>query len=473
MRRTANGKLTKAIPHIALQDANHGKLAALDALWDVYQGLCDDYIGYFCTQVAPDAEIDFVFDSALSARWQRVAVQQAAGIAQSWRSNRANAWTDYQARVQRYESLEQTHRQQRKAPTWTDFQVPRLHAVCIQATVNVVQPMSENAATLALEASERGQFEYWLRISTLEKGKPIYIPVRLSAYHKTALEGLSPNSSVTLNRRQDRWWLTLTTTQPLPPVAPEGARGTVGMDIGIRHTLTDSTGKHYGAFSDKLRKDNQREQEKRQRKAKLRACLKKKGCERLPRLSSASGVRLARCTRQAINFAVNRFFDDHAAYRIAAEALSIAAMRFKSHRMNGVLKASDLAHIVRQVKWNATKRGVALVFVQAAYSSQECPHCHFTARANRPNQQTFCCTVCGFAENADVVAACNLEKRLDDAPLAACRTFQDVQAVVRRPPCRVVCAPSIRMPVVYPSRLVRHFIEPLTGVWEHIKYGLP
>ena len=91
MKRKAKGQLTRAITHIALHEANRGKLAALDAVWEVYRPLCEAYITYFCTQTAPDPEIDFVFASDLSARWQRVAVQQAAGIAQSWRSRRDNA----------------------------------------------------------------------------------------------------------------------------------------------------------------------------------------------------------------------------------------------------------------------------------------------------------------------------------------------------------------------------------------------
>src|SRR5579859_3486685 len=87
--------LTRAIPHIRLGEANRGKLDALDAVWRVYKPLCERYMAYFCTKSAPDKDAAFVFESELSARWQRVAVQQAAGVAQSWRSNRANRRADY------------------------------------------------------------------------------------------------------------------------------------------------------------------------------------------------------------------------------------------------------------------------------------------------------------------------------------------------------------------------------------------
>lgn len=427
MRRKPAGQLTRAITHIALTDGHRGKLAELYRVWVVYRPLCEQYIAYFCTEATPDATIDFVYGSTLSGRWQRVAVQQAAGIAQSWRSNRANHWADYQGRLQAYERLEEAQRARRKAPVWTEPRRPQLQALSIQANRNVVQPMDEKAAVLALEPAERVVFDLWLRVSTLDKGQPIYVPVRLSAYHKQALGSLTPNTSVTLNQRKGRWWLTLTVTHPYPVIDPAQARGTTGADIGIRNYITDGYGRHYGSFTDNLLAAHERDQAKRQRKAKLRACLEKKGVLKLPSTTSASGQRLARRTRQDINFAVNRFLDDHVNDVVAVESLSISAMRFKSRRMNGVLRASNLAHIPRHLKWSAAKRGIPIVSVQAAYSSQECPRCHFTARANRPNQQTFCCQVCGYADHADVVAARNLESRLNDAPLAACRGLTPIK----------------------------------------------
>ena len=73
----SKAQLIRAITHISLADSNRGKLSALDAVWIVYRELCQRYVTYFCTEGLPDPHAEFVFESSLSARWQRVAVSLA------------------------------------------------------------------------------------------------------------------------------------------------------------------------------------------------------------------------------------------------------------------------------------------------------------------------------------------------------------------------------------------------------------
>lgn len=75
-------RITKAVTHIRLLEVNPGKLAALDALAPVYLALCQEYVTFFCTEVLPDKFHAPFLSAPLSERWHRVAIQQAAGIAQ-------------------------------------------------------------------------------------------------------------------------------------------------------------------------------------------------------------------------------------------------------------------------------------------------------------------------------------------------------------------------------------------------------
>jgi transposase len=257
----------------------------------------------------------------------------------------------------------------------------------------------------------------------------LLIPVKLAAYHREALKDKAINSSVTLNKRGDGWWLTLSYDKVIPvhtaPSAP-----VVGVDVGIANFLTTSDGKRYGTFHGKLRERQKRDREKRRRKAKLRKCLEKKGVKKLPSTSSRSGQRLARHVRQSINRAVNQSFTEHQGCQFAYEHLSVATMKYKARAMNAYLYASNLAHIPKQIAWNAAKRGVAAIRVRSAYSSQECSVCYYTHRKNRPNQQTFCCRVCGFSTHADLNAAINIERRLGDAELQACKDKAAIKALL-------------------------------------------
>jgi len=424
-------RITKAVTHIRLLEANAGKLAALDTLAPAYLALCQRYVTLFCTDERPNKLRDPLFQTPLSERWHRVAIQQAAGIAQSWRSNRTTTYQQYQDDLLRYQKQQANGTLDAKAkePQWYEWNVPVLRTPCIQANVNVVK----------LEPSHDSTSDYWLTISTLEKGQPIQIPVKLTAYHKEHLtdpkthQAKKLNTSVQLNKREGVWWLTLSYDEEVavqtPPDAP-----VVGIDVGIANFVTTSTGKHYGAFHKDLRARHKRDRAKRRRKAKLRACLRKKGAAILPSTSSRTGQRLIRHVKQEINHAVNQCFaeNEHEGVQFAYEQLSAASMRFKARAQNAYLRASNLAHIPRQIAWNSQKRGVQATPVIGAYSSQECSVCHYTDRKNRPDQRTFRCQVCGFQAHADYNAAVNLSRRVGDRPLRACRDRSAIKAVLMK-----------------------------------------
>jgi Putative transposase DNA-binding domain len=415
--------LTKAVTHIRLEAANGGKLAALNDLAQVYLPLSQQYVTLFCTDERPNKLRTPLFATALSERWQRVAIQQAAGIAKSWRTNRAQAYQDYVDDLLAYHEQEAEDALDAggEEPVWKEWNIPTLSQVCIQANLNVA----------VLEPAQDSTFDYWLKISTLAFRKQLLIPVKLAAYHREALAKKTINTSVTLNKRESGWWLTLSYDEEVrvqtPPSAP-----VVGVDVGIANFITTSDGQHYGTFHGKLRERHKRDREKRRRKAKLRKSLEKKGVKKLPSTSSKSGQRLARHVRQSINRAVNQCFTAHPGAQFSYEHLSVATMKYKARAMNAYLYASNLAHIPRQIAWNAAKRGVAAIRVKSAYSSQECSVCHYADRANRPNQQTFCCKVCGHSTHADLNAALNIEHRLGDEVLRACKNRKAVKALLLR-----------------------------------------
>src|SRR5258708_31295788 len=260
--------ITRAVTHIRLEAVNAGKLTALDDLAQVYLALCQQYVMLFCTDERPDKFHPPVFATSLSERWQRVAIQQAAGIAQPWRTNRAQAYQDYADDLLDYheQQVEGILDAEAKEPLWREWHIPVLRHTCIQANANVVE----------LEPAQDSTFDYWLTISTLEFRKQLLIPVKLAPYHPQALKGKTINTSATLNNRGDGWGLTPSADKEVPiqtgPSAP-----VVGVDVGIANFVTTSTGTHYGTFHGKLRQRQKRDLANRRREAELSACLGKKG----------------------------------------------------------------------------------------------------------------------------------------------------------------------------------------------------
>ncbi len=230
-------RITRAVTHIRLEAANGGKLAALDELAQVYLALCQQYVTLFCTQERPNKLRAPLFATPLSERWQRVAIQQAAGIAKSWRTNRAQAYQDYVDDLLDYheQQVEGTLDEQTQEPTWKEWNIPTLSRVCIQANANVAE----------LEPSADSTFDYWLKISTLAFRKQLLVPLKLAAYHREALKGKTINSSVTLNKRGDGWWLTLSYDEEVkvqrscPP--PQAEAGSVSPAMCARRSTARST----------------------------------------------------------------------------------------------------------------------------------------------------------------------------------------------------------------------------------------
>jgi hypothetical protein len=131
--------MKKAITHIKLDRANLSKIHKLDELAAEHQPVVQAYVDWLIAHevrqpdkyaAIPETEVS----TALSDRWQRCAWQPAGGIGQSWYSN-----------------------------------PPVLRNVCLQANTHVV----------VIEPSNTPQFDFWLRISTLDAGHPVRIPISL------------------------------------------------------------------------------------------------------------------------------------------------------------------------------------------------------------------------------------------------------------------------------------------------------
>src|SRR5258708_17382770 len=138
-KKKSKQTITRAVAHIRLLEANVGKLSTLDARVRAYLELCQQYTTLFCqAESKPDKWSEPVYATELSERLHGVAMKQAAGIAQSFRTNRSAAYQAHLQDVAAYEEAKAQAEAEGRVPTWTERKLPVLRVPVMQANANVV-----------------------------------------------------------------------------------------------------------------------------------------------------------------------------------------------------------------------------------------------------------------------------------------------------------------------------------------------
>ncbi|MFD1535994.1 RNA-guided endonuclease InsQ/TnpB family protein [Nonomuraea guangzhouensis] len=210
-----------------------------------------------------------------------------------------------------------------------------------------------------------------------------------------------------LVHRDGGWYLYATCEIPdVPLTAPQGF---LGVDLGIANIATTATtsgdgtrhsGKALNAVRHRNRELRRRLQAKRTKSAKR---LLKRRRRKEARFAADTNHTIA---KQIVTEA------ERTGQGIALEDLQGIRDRVRLRKPQRVTLHSWSFHQLGSfIAYKARRAGIAVVHVDPAHTSQQCSACGHTERANRPDQETFRCTSCGFAEHADVNAARNIAAR--------------------------------------------------------------
>lgn len=98
---------------------------------------------------------------------------------------------------------------------------------------------------------------------------------------------------------------------------------------------------------------------------------------------------------------------------IILEDLKIINMtkKGKNKRKRGLNRSvmnASLATFASYLEYKALRNGNIIIYVPPAYTSQRCHKCAYTDKENRESQAIFSCKQCGYTDNADYNAACNI-----------------------------------------------------------------
>lgn len=210
-----------------------------------------------------------------------------------------------------------------------------------------------------------------------------------------------------LIQRDGKWFLVATCEIPEPDVFEPV--DWIGVDRGIVNLATTSDAvNHQGRGLARHRRHH----------ARKRAELQARGTRSARR-------RLARRARKEHRHAT------HVNHRISKEIVSVAQRTVRGiavEDLGGIrgrvrlrrdqrdtLSSWPFHQLGQHLEYKARKAGVPFLAVDARHTSQRCPRCGHTERANRPTRDHFSCRRCGLAGPSDTVAGVNVRDRARSA----------------------------------------------------------
>ena len=236
--------------------------------------------------------------------------------------------------------------------------------------------------------------------------------------YRNSREVLGTVRHVTVSELCGKWFVSISTRRQVErPIHP--SESAVGMDWGVVRFFTLSDGQHkeqcapLKKFLPKLAKLQRRMARKKKFSQNW-----KKAKARITKLHS----RIANIRKDFVHKASNDISKNHAV--VCIEDLQVKNMsasaagtkdkpgknvRAKSGLNRSILDTSPF-ELRRQLDYKTMWRGGLLVPVPPQYTSQSCPCCEHVSKDSRKTQEDFICGECGFAANADDVAAINIKK---------------------------------------------------------------
>ncbi|EFL14470.1 RNA-guided endonuclease TnpB family protein [Streptomyces sp. C] len=206
-----------------------------------------------------------------------------------------------------------------------------------------------------------------------------------------------------LMERDGLFYLIATIDLPEPEVfEPDGF---LGVDLGIAHIATTSTG--YRAAGRGLNRHRKRQLD-------LRKKLQAKGTKSAKRLLKKRSRKEARHAAN-VNHIVSKTIvttAERTGRGIALETLTGIRDRVRHRKdQRTTLHSWSFHQLASFVEYKAKRAGVPLVYVDPAYTSQQCSECGHIDRKNRIDQATFACRSCGALMHADDNASHNIGRK--------------------------------------------------------------
>lgn len=261
--------------------------------------------------------------------------------------------------------------------------------------------LDEKVAVLEVSKSAT-HFDYFLKLSTLQKGKPIYLPLKRNPYLDECLKKGERLPFVQVRLTDKTCIISAITSYDKAPL--RSSTESIGLDFGMVAMFTTSDGERHGLSSFTKLKIWDEELLK----------LTKKLQEQSIKLSTnARYVQLQRRIKSYFKNEIGRILNKLAKKNVGVfvvEKLDFRAAGL-SKQMNRLIGRTYRAFVKAKLARLEEQYGIQIIAVNPAYTSQECSRCHYVSKDNRKTQKDFVCRHCHYSCNADVNAGRVINQR--------------------------------------------------------------
>jgi len=240
------------------------------------------------------------------------------------------------------------------------------------------QEIDLNSASISFIDFQTKEFDFWVRVTHLEKNKRLILPCKKTGIFNKALEVGKLKNSAKIIKKKANLYLQIFVEMP---EKEKTATNLIGIDVGLNNAVATSDGMFYGQDI----KD-------------LRIKTKHRKYEGL----SASKQTLNRVAKELVNVYPDTNF--------VVEDLLFKGKKKRSREFRRRNNNWAYRHLSIKLVEHGQLEGFRVQYVEPAYSSQTCPICSFVDKANRVGDN-FCCKKCEYSNHSDTVGAINLSLR--------------------------------------------------------------
>lgn len=269
--------------------------------------------------------------------------------------------------------------------------------------LNRIKTLKLDEKVAVLEVSKKAShFDYFLKLSTLQKRKPIYLPLKRNPYLDECLKKGERLPFVQVRLTDKICTISAIVGYDKTPL--RSSTESIGLDFGMVAMFTTSDGERHGLSSFtklKIWDEELLQLTKELQQQSVKLSTNKRYVQVQRRIKSYFKNEIGRILNKLAKKNVGVFVVEKLDFRAAG----------LSKRMNRLIGRTYRAFVKAKLARLEEQYGIQIVAVNPAYTSQECSRCHYVSKDNRKTQKDFVCQHCHYSCNADVNAGRVINQR--------------------------------------------------------------